>query len=86
MPTALAQPLFEMELSFGTIASGPHLRKLAVFLDYRTRRDYVVARLRKIPGVKANEPQGAFYAYPNVSVAYGEESPIPCNSTEGLAR
>jgi aspartate aminotransferase len=30
----------------------------------------VVARLRKMPGVKANEPQGAFYAYPNISVAF----------------
>ena len=38
--------------------------------EYRRRRDFVVARLRKIPGVKANEPQGAFYAYPNVSAAY----------------
>jgi len=29
-----------------------------------------VARLRRIPGVLCNEPQGAFYVYPNISVAF----------------
>jgi len=38
--------------------------------EYRKRRDYVVGRLRKMPGVTAQEPKGAFYAYPNVSAAY----------------
>ena len=38
--------------------------------EYRKRRDYMVARLRQIPGVRANEPQGAFYAYPNVSAGF----------------
>ena len=38
--------------------------------EYRRRRDYVIGRLRKIPGVKAQEPRGAFYAYPNVSAAF----------------
>jgi aspartate aminotransferase len=38
--------------------------------EYRKRRDYVVGRLRKIPGVTAQEPKGAFYAYPNVSAAF----------------
>ncbi len=39
--------------------------------EYRKRRDFVVERLRAIPGVKISEPKGAFYAYPNVSVAFG---------------
>lgn len=38
--------------------------------EYRRRRDYVVNRLRAIPGVTINEPKGAFYVYPNISVAY----------------
>jgi aspartate aminotransferase len=38
--------------------------------EYKKRRDYVIARLRAIPGVTAQMPQGAFYAYPNVSAAY----------------
>ena len=28
-------------------------------------------RLRAIPGVKCAEPGGAFYAYPNISAAFG---------------
>ena len=44
---------------------------IGVMLDeYRKRRDFVVRRLRAIPGVKIAEPKGAFYAYPNVSVAF----------------
>jgi aspartate aminotransferase len=39
--------------------------------EYRKRRDFVVARLQKIPGVKITMPKGAFYAYPNISVAFG---------------
>ena len=39
--------------------------------EYRKRRDYVVGRLRAIPGVRIAEPQGAFYAYPNISVGFG---------------
>ena len=38
--------------------------------EYRRRRDYVVQRLQAIPGVKIVPPRGAFYAYPNVSVAF----------------
>jgi aspartate aminotransferase len=38
--------------------------------EYRKRRDYVIGRLRAIKGVTAQMPQGAFYAYPNVSAAY----------------
>ena len=49
---------------------GPQESVGQMLAEYRKRRDYVVARLRKIPGVKANEPQGAFYAYPNISVGF----------------
>jgi len=38
--------------------------------EYRKRRDYVIGRLRAIPGVKIAEPKGAFYAYPNISVGF----------------
>ena len=38
--------------------------------EYKKRRDFVVARLRQIPGVRITEPQGAFYAYPNISCAF----------------
>jgi aspartate aminotransferase len=48
--------------------------EVAVMLaEYRRRRDYVIARLRAMPGVACAEPRGAFYAYPNVSGALGRE-------------
>ncbi|MBL0158672.1 MAG: pyridoxal phosphate-dependent aminotransferase [Bryobacterales bacterium] len=37
--------------------------------EYRKRRDYVLGRLRAMPGVKCAEPRGAFYVYPNISCA-----------------
>jgi aspartate aminotransferase len=49
---------------------GPQDSIGVMLAEYRKRRDYMVARLRQIPGVLVNEPQGAFYAYPNVSVAF----------------
>jgi aspartate aminotransferase len=49
---------------------GPQDSVTAMLAEYRKRRDFVVARLRQIPGVRINEPQGAFYAYPNVSAAF----------------
>ena len=49
---------------------GPQDSIPVMLAEYRKRRDYVVGRLRAIPGVKCAEPKGAFYAYPNVSVAF----------------
>jgi aspartate aminotransferase len=40
--------------------------------EYHKRRDFVVKRLRAIPGVQCAEPRGAFYAYPNVGVVIGK--------------
>ncbi len=50
---------------------GPQASVGEMLGEYRRRRDFVVGRLRKIPGVKIGMPKGAFYAYPNISVAYG---------------
>lgn len=36
---------------------------------FRERRDYVVERLRQMPGVSADSPQGAFYVFANVAQA-----------------
>jgi aspartate aminotransferase len=48
---------------------GPQESVGQMLAEYRKRRDFVVARLRQIPGVKCNMPDGAFYAYPNISCA-----------------
>jgi aspartate aminotransferase len=39
--------------------------------EYVRLRDHVVKGLRAIPGVTCTMPQGAFYAYPNVSSFFG---------------
>jgi len=39
--------------------------------EYIKLRDHVVNGLRSIPGVKCTLPEGAFYAYPNVSAFFG---------------
>jgi aspartate aminotransferase len=40
--------------------------------DYIKLRDKIVTGLRAIPGVKCTMPQGAFYAYPDISGAFGK--------------
>lgn len=42
---------------------------------FRRRRDLVVALAREIPGLKVNEPQGAFYLFPEVSAYLGTHTP-----------
>jgi aspartate aminotransferase len=63
-PTSIAQK--------GAIEAlrGPQESIGIMLAEYRRRRDFVVKRLRAIPGVKIAEPRGAFYAYPNVSVGF----------------
>ncbi len=39
---------------------------------FRRRRDLVLSLLREIPGLKIEEPQGAFYVFPDVSAFLGK--------------
>lgn len=39
--------------------------------EYAKRRDYVVQRLRSMPGLSLVEPDGAFYIFPRVDAHYG---------------
>ena len=50
--------------------TGPQDSVQAMLGEYRRRRDFVVEKLRAIPGVTCTNPQGAFYAYPNVSASF----------------
>ena len=50
---------------------GPQDSVQTMLAEYRRRRDFVIARLRAIPGVLCSEPKGAFYAYPNIGIALG---------------
>jgi len=51
---------------------GPQESVKIMLAEYHKRRDFVVQRLRAIPGVKCAEPRGAFYAYPNLGVVIGK--------------
>lgn len=48
---------------------GPSMEMKAAFLK---RRDMVIDLLGKIPGVKVNKPQGAFYIFPDISSFFGK--------------
>src|SRR5271169_4815399 len=50
--------------------------------EYIHLRDHVVNGLRAIPGVKCTLPEGAFYAYPNISSFFGRGG---VNSASDLA-
>jgi aspartate aminotransferase len=63
-PTSIAQKA-GLEAMHGSQESVPQM-----LAEYRRRRDFVVNRLSQIPGVTIATPKGAFYAYPNISVAY----------------
>ncbi|MCL4794850.1 MAG: pyridoxal phosphate-dependent aminotransferase [Bryobacteraceae bacterium] len=52
---------------------GPQDSVDAMLGEYRKRRDYVVGRLRAMPGVQCAEPRGAFYAYPNIGAVLGRD-------------
>ena len=39
---------------------------------FKERRDYVIPALKKMPGVKCNNPEGAFYAFPDISSFFGK--------------
>ncbi len=41
--------------------------------EFKTRRNYMLNKIRRIPGVSCYEPQGAFYLFPNVSSYYNTE-------------
>jgi aspartate aminotransferase len=41
----------------------------AMIAEFRARRDLAVAELNRIPGISCVNPEGAFYAFPNVTEA-----------------
>ena len=47
--------------------------------EFKKRRDYVVQRLRAMPGVTCTLPEGAFYVFPGISSYFGakwQDKPI----------
>ena len=52
--------------------TGPQDIPQAKCAEFAKRRDIVVDGLNAIPGVSCPRPQGAFYAFPDISVAFGK--------------
>src|SRR5215472_14309276 len=65
-PTSIAQKAAVEALR------GPQESVQTMLAEYRRRREFVIPRLRQIPGVECQEPRGAFYAYPNMKVVIGK--------------
>jgi aspartate aminotransferase len=51
---------------------GPMEPSIEMAKAYHRRRDLVIGLLKEIPGFKVNVPQGAFYAFPDVSYYFGK--------------
>jgi aspartate aminotransferase len=72
-PTSIAQKAAVEALK------GPQDSVPQMLAEYRKRRDFIVPRLRQIPGITCSMPAGAFYAYPNVRAAFergGMKTPL----------
>jgi aspartate aminotransferase len=41
--------------------------------SFLRRRNLIIANLKDIPGILVNEPQGAFYVFPDVSAFFGKK-------------
>ena len=52
--------------------SGPQDVPEAKCAEFQARRDQVLAAMAGIPGVVCPRPQGAFYVFPDISVAFGK--------------
>ena len=65
-PTSIAQ-----KASVEALA-GPQAEVNKMVSSFAQRRNYIVDRLNKIPGVSCYKPAGAFYVFPNFSSYYGK--------------
>ncbi|GAB3541435.1 pyridoxal phosphate-dependent aminotransferase [Spirosoma fluminis] len=52
--------------------SGPLEPSMEMAKAYQRRRDLVVKLLKEVPGFRTNVPEGAFYAFPDISYYYGK--------------
>ena len=64
-PTSIAQRAAAAALA------GPQDSVRTMAAEFDRRRTYLVGRLQAMPGIRCVVPQGAFYAFPNVSGLFG---------------
>lgn len=65
-PTSIAQAASVAALS------GSQEPVAAMVAEFAKRRDYMLERVKAIPGLTCPKPGGAFYLYPNVSAYFGK--------------
>lgn len=56
-------------------ARGPMDSVATMLAEYSRRRERILAGLRAIPGITCTAPQGAFYAFPDISAHFSASSP-----------
>jgi aspartate aminotransferase len=78
-PPALVEPVTRLAINsvsctsafsqYAAIAAleGPQDGVTEMVAEFRRRRDVIVAGLCEIPGISCVQPQGAFYAFPNIT-------------------
>jgi aspartate aminotransferase len=47
--------------------NGPQESVAFMLAEYTARRAWLLAALKEVPGLSCNEPEGAFYAFPNIT-------------------
>ncbi len=69
-----------------TALNGTHEPTFAMTRAFKERRDFMIGALRDMPGVRINEPAGAFYVFPNVSAFFGtSDGDTEINNDEDLS-
>ena len=78
-PPALVEPITRLAINSVSCTSafsqyaamaaldGPWDGVSEMVAEFRRRRDFIVAGLNELPGITCIEPQGAFYAFPNIT-------------------
>ncbi len=68
--TSGANSIAQMATMAAVQADPKELEKMKItFLE---RRDLIIEKLKQVPGLKVNEPMGAFYVFPDVSSFFGK--------------
>jgi aspartate aminotransferase len=53
--------------------NGPQVSVAVMLAEYTARRAWLLRALQEIPNLKCDEPEGAFYAFPNVTGCFGQQ-------------
>ena len=95
-PTALVEPVTRLAINsvsctsafsqYAAIAAldGPQDGVAAMVAEFRRRRDVIVAGLNAVDGISCVEPQGAFYAFPNIKRTGWQAKPLASSLLEDV--